>query len=287
MDGNSTTDAAQSALDGTNADLGGRESIYQPEQDGLIFPRLPQFTSFEEEREHRKKRLVSACRAFALYNLDYGFAGHISVRDPEHTELYWTNPMAVHFGQVKMSNLILADHDGKVVEGRHAINRAGFILHAQVHEAHPDIVAMCHAHTPHGTAWCSTGKPIDPVNQDACCFFENHAVVNDEGGAVTVLADQGGGVVGAFKSNRAVLHQSHGILTASRHSVEDATFWFIAMDRCCHVQLMLEAAGQKPPFVDPERARHSARHVGSDYIGWLHYQAIHDRVEELNPDMYD
>ncbi len=275
-----------SDISSTDEDLGERVSIYQPEQQGLTFPKIPDFQNAEEERTYRKQRLVAACRAFALHGFDYGFAGHISVRDPERTDLYWTNPMAVHFSQVNMSNLILADHEGNVVEGTYALNRAGFILHASVHEAHPDIVAMCHAHTPNGTAWCSTGKPIDPVNQDACCFFENHAVVNDEGGAVTVLADQGGGVVGAFKDNRAVLHQAHGILTASRHSVDDAAFWFIAMDRCCQVQLALEAAGQKPPFVDPERARHSARHVGSDYIGWLHFQPVYDQVVAADPDIF-
>ena len=102
--------------------LDNRESIYQPEQQGLIFPKLPEFSSLQQEREHRKQRLVAGCRAFALFNFDYGMAGHISVRDPEHTNLYWTNPMAVHFSQVNMSNLILADHEGKVVEGQHAIN---------------------------------------------------------------------------------------------------------------------------------------------------------------------
>ena len=73
------------------------QSIYQPRQQGLKFPKLPEFTMFAEERQHRKERLVAACRAFALHNLDYGFAGHLTVRDPEFPELYWTNPMAVHF----------------------------------------------------------------------------------------------------------------------------------------------------------------------------------------------
>jgi Ribulose-5-phosphate 4-epimerase and related epimerases and aldolases len=74
-----------------------RISIYQPEQEGLIFPEIPEFKSFEEERQYRKKHLVAACRAFAEHSLDYGFAGHLTVRDPEFPELYWTNPMAVHF----------------------------------------------------------------------------------------------------------------------------------------------------------------------------------------------
>lgn len=268
-------------------DMGERVSIYQPEQQGLIFPQVPVFDSVAEEREHRKQRLVAGCRAFAMHGFDYGMAGHISVRDPENPNLYWTNPMAVHFSQVKMSNLILADHEGRVVEGQYAINRAGFVVHASVHEAHPDIVAMCHAHTPHGTAWCSTGRTIDPFNQDAACFYQNHAVVSDDGGAVTVFTHQGGGVVEAFANNRAVLHKNHGILTASRHSVDDAVFWFIAMDRCCHVQLLLEASGTKPDLMDDNAARHSATHVGSDYLGWLHFQPVYDQVVAANPDMFN
>ena len=122
---------------------------------------------------------------------DYGFAGHLTIRDPEHPELYWTNPMAVHFSQVKVSNLILADHEGKVVEGRHAINRAGFVLHAAVHEAHPDIVAMCHAHTVYGTAFAALGRPLDPITQDAAAFFEDHVVIKDEAGQVAVEVKAG------------------------------------------------------------------------------------------------
>jgi len=147
-------------------------SIYRPKQAGLKFPELPDFSSFAQERQHRKERLVAACRAFALHKLDYGFAGHLTVRDPEFPELYWTNPMAVHFSQVKLSNLILADHTGKVVEGKYALNRAGFVLHAAVHEANPDIVAMCHAHTVYGTAFAALGRPLDPITQDAAAFYE-------------------------------------------------------------------------------------------------------------------
>src|SRR5690606_2553204 len=164
----------------------GKVSIYQPDQPGLIFLDIPSFDSHAEERLYRKQHLVAAVRAFALHGFDYGFAGHLTVRDPEHPELYWTNPMCVHFSQVKVSNLILADHRGRVVEGRHAINRAGFVLHAAVHEACPEIVAMCHAHTVYGTAWCSTGQPLQMLSQDAACFYRNHAVVGASAGAVAV-----------------------------------------------------------------------------------------------------
>ena len=151
-------------------ELGNRSSIYQPEQADRKFPQELKTNDPKILRLHRKKRLVVACRAFAQWNFDYGFAGHLTIRDPEHPELYWTNPMAVHFGQVKLSNLIF-DHDG-TVEGDYAVNRAGFVLHAAVHTEHPDILAMCHAHTIYGVAYASLGRRLPPISQDACAFFE-------------------------------------------------------------------------------------------------------------------
>ena len=264
-----------------------RISIYQPEQAGLIFPGLPTFANAAQQRQHLKERLVGACRAFALQGFDYGFAGHLTVRDPENPGRYWTNPMAVHFAQVKVSNLICADHEGRVVEGRHAINRAGFVLHAAVHEAHADIVAMCHAHTVYGTAYAALGKPLAPITQDACAFFEDHVVIGDEAGQVAVEVQAGHKVANAFKGVRAAIHQNHGLITASRHSIEAAAFWFMALERCCQQQLAVDASGVAPRLVPPDRARYSREHVGSEYIGWLHFQTIWGHLLETQPDMLD
>ena len=264
-----------------------RASIYQPEQQGLIFPEIPVFDDFASEREYRKQHLVAAVRAFALHGFDYGFAGHLTVRDPERPELYWTNPMCIHFSQVKMSNLVLADHVGNVVEGKHAINRAGFVLHAAVHEAYPDVVAMCHAHTVYGTAWCATGKPLDMISQDAACFYRNHAVVGTSAGAVAVESESGVSVAAQIGKNRAVLHQNHGLLTTSRHSIDDAAFWFIALERCCQVQLQIEASGVKPQLLSDETASYSLKHVGNDFIGWLHFQTLYNQIAASQPDMFD
>ena len=264
-----------------------RVSLYQPEQAGLIYPSVPKFNNFADERRHLKERLVAACRAFALQGFDYGFAGHLTIRDPEHPSLYWTNPMAIHFSQVKVSNLILADHEGKVVEGQHAINRAGFVLHAGVHEAHPDIVAMCHAHTVYGTAFASLGKKLEPITQDAAVFFEDHVVIDDEAGQVAVEVGAGHKVANAFTGVKAAIHQNHGLLTVSRHSIEAAAFWFIGLERCCQQQLLIDATGIAPKLVTPERARYSREHVGSEYIGWLHFQPIWEQLVKTQPDMFD
>lgn len=264
-----------------------RQSIYDPIQEGLIYPERPVFSTNAEERQHRKERLVAACRAFALHNLDYGFAGHLTIRDPEFPELYWTNPMCVHFSQVKVSNLILVNHAGKVVEGKYAVNRAGFVLHAAVHAENPDIIAMCHAHSLYGTAFAALGRPLEPFTQDACAFYEDHAVITDEAGQVAVEEKAGESVCSHFKGVKAVIHQNHGLFTSSRHSIEAAAFWFIALERCCQQQLAIEATGHKPLMVPSASARYSREHVGSDYIGWLHFQPIWEQLVATQPDMLE
>jgi ribulose-5-phosphate 4-epimerase/fuculose-1-phosphate aldolase len=264
-----------------------RTSIYQPEQADKIFPEMPQFNSIEDERKYRKEHLVAACRAFALHGFDYGFAGHLTIRDPERPELYWTNPMCVHFSQVKMSNLILVDHEGTVVEGDYAVNRAGFVLHAAVHDEYPDVIAMCHAHTLYGTAWCATGRPLTMISQDAAAFYNSHAVIGASAGAVAVEKESGLSVAQQIGCNRGVLHQNHGLLTTSKHSIDDAAFWFITLERVCQQQLLVEATGIEPKLLSEKTAQYSREHVGSDYIGWLHFQTLYSHIAATQPDMFE
>ncbi len=267
--------------------LGERISVYQPEQKNLKFPEEFESKDPTTLRTRRKKHLVAACRAFAKWDFDYGFGGHLTIRDPQHPELYWTNPMAVHFSQVKLSNLILVDHDGRVIEGNYAVNRAGFVLHAAVHAEHPDILAMCHAHTLHGVAYASLGRPLPPISQDACAFHEDHIVILDDAGQVAVEPDAGVRVAKAFKGITAAIHQNHGLLVASRHSIDAAAWRFMALERCCQQQLALDAAGHKPIEISAKRAKYSREHVGSEYIGWLHFQTVYDDLENTYPDMFD
>lgn len=268
-------------------DGNGFVSPYMPEQPGLKFPAIPVFETIDQERLHRKQRLVAACRAFAQQGFNYGFAGHLTIRDPQFPELYWTNPMAVHFSLVKLSNLILVNHQGEVVEGEYAVNRAGFVLHAAVHEAHPDIIAMCHAHTMYGTAFAALNRLLDPISQDAAAFYEDHMVLQEEGGAVAVETPIGHRVAAALKNVKAAIHQNHGLFTVSRHSIDAAAFWFIALDRCCQQQLIVDASGTKPVPIPHERARFSREHIGNDYIGWLNFQVVYGHLVQTSPDMFE
>ena len=42
--------------------------------------------------------------------------------------------------------------------------------------------------------------------------------------------------------------------------------------------MLIDASGQAPKLVPPDKARYSREHVGSEYIGWLHFQPIWDQL---------
>lgn len=264
-----------------------KQSVYSPTQEGLIFPKEPEFETLAEERQYRKEHLAAACRMFAKHGFSFGFGGHLTVRDPEHPELFWTNPMCVPFSRVKVSMLVLVDHNGRVVEGDYAINRAGYVLHSAIHSENPEIIGSCHAHTVHGGAWASMGRPLDPVTQDACMFYGDHVVLTDGAGKVPVADQSGSPIAVAFRENKAVIHQNHGLLTASRHSIDDAVWSFIALDHCCRMQLLTEAAPIRPKMIDPEHAAYSNKHLGNSFISWLHFQTMYAEIQYEQPDFID
>ena len=154
-------------------------------------PRPEVANSVEEERVVRKQKLAGALRIFGRFGFGEGVAGHITVRDPEFPDHFWVNPFGMSFRHVRVSDLILVNHDGEVVYGSHPVNRAAFVLHSAIHQARPDVVSAAHAHSVYGKAWSSLGRPLDPITQDACAFYEDHVVIADEGGAVVFEVEAG------------------------------------------------------------------------------------------------
>src|SRR3954447_24355419 len=217
----------------------------------MLIATPPTFATVEEERLHRKQRLAASFRLFSKCGFDEGVAGHITARDPELNDHFWVNPFAMHFSQIKVSDLILVNEHGEVVQGNQPVNAAAFAIHSQVHAARPDVVAAAHSHSVHGRAWSTLARPLDPLTQDACAFYDDHAVFDDYTGVV-FDTEEGKRIAHTLGERKAVILRNHGLLTVG-HTVDEAVWWFITMERTCQVQLLAEAAGT-PRVLEPEVA---------------------------------
>jgi ribulose-5-phosphate 4-epimerase/fuculose-1-phosphate aldolase len=248
-------------------------------------PRFPSFDNVEDERRHRKQRLAAALRLFGQFGFDEGIAGHITARDPERTDHFWVNPLGMSFRLIRVRDLILVNHQGEVVEGNWPVNAAAFAIHSQIHAARPDVIAAAHAHSVHGKAWSALRRPLDPLTQDACAFYGDHAVF-DEYNGVVLDVEEGKRLAHALGPNKAVILSNHGLLTVGQTSVDEAAWWFITMERTCQAQLLAEAAGT-PVLIDLDQARQTATHVGPPMAGWRAFQPLYEWLVTIQPDFLD
>jgi len=244
----------------------------------------PTFENVEDERRHVKVRLAAAFRLFGRFGFSEGIAGHITARDPELSDHFWVNPFGLDFSLIRTSDLLLVSHTGEVVEGEYAVNTAAFAIHSQIHAARPDVIAACHAHSVYGKALSSLRQPLLPITQDACSFYADHALFDDYTGVVLDV-EEGKRIAHALAGNKAAILRNHGLLTVG-HSVDEAAWWFITMERSCQAQLLAQAAGQVFP-IDHDTAALTAGQVGTHQAGWFSFQPLYEQVIRREPDLMD
>ncbi|MGG6297929.1 class II aldolase/adducin family protein [Leptolyngbya sp. AN02str] len=253
-------------------------------QHKLSIPTPPVFERVEDERQHRKQRLAAAFRLFARYGFDEGIAGHITVRDAAMPDHFWVNPFGMYFGHIRVSDLVLVNHRGEVVQGDRPINEAAFAIHAPIHAHRPDIIAAAHSHSTYGKLWSCLGRKLDPLTQDACSFYEDHTLFDDYTGVV-LDPNEGDRIAQALGHHKAMILKNHGLLTVGQ-TVDAAAWWFITMERSCQVQVMAEAAGT-PHLIPPDVARLTQTQVGNAHIGWFCFQPLYDKIVREEPDLLD
>ncbi len=229
------------------------------------------------ERAHRKQRLAGALRLFGRLGYEEGVAGHITARDPEYDDCYWVNPFGRAPSALAPDDLLLVDGDGRVVRGERRVNQLAFAVHAAVHRARPDTVAVVRAYAPYGRALAALGELLAPISQEACAFYQDHALVDAyvQGAGEAAECRRIARALGPYK---ALILRNHGLLTVG-DSVDAAAWWFIAAERAAQVQLIARAAG-KPVPIDHRSALAARERFGTDLAAWVGYQPLWQSVQE-------
>lgn len=204
---------------------------------------------------------------------------------------FWINPLSMHFSMIKVSDLVLVNENGEVLPGgaQHPINGPAFAIHSEIHKARPDLNAACHAHSVYGKAFSCFARPIEMLYQDALRFYNDLAVYPRYGGTV-LSTEEGARIAKALGPTcRSVILQNHGMITCGR-TVDEAAFLFIALDRCCHAQMMANAAagpGWEKVYINKEEAEMTHRKSGNSSKMWLAFQPYYDQAVKEDPSVLE
>ncbi|GJD04266.1 class II aldolase and Adducin domain-containing protein [Colletotrichum higginsianum] len=178
----------------------------------------------EAARQWQLEQMAAAFRIFAKLGFSDGSSGHISLRDPVRPDTFWINPYGVHFGVLKVSDMVHIDEDGNRIGGADKpVNTAGFTIHSEEGE--------------------HIAEALGPTNKN-------------------------------------VILQNHGLLTAGG-TVAEAAAYFIALERACQTQLLVEqaaapgtngaAAGLRKTIVGHEEAQYTKDGTGTPEVMYMQF----------------
>lgn len=228
--------------------------------------------SMEEVRAERKRQVALGYRLLAAQRWGDLGDGHISARDPERTDCFWMLKFGVSYHRARKSDLVLVDPNGDLVEGKGPINKAGYYIHQPILAARPDAVSATHVHTGWGTPFSAEVRPIEPITQESCIFFEDHAIFDDE--EVQVQDTDGGRrIAEALGDKRAIILRNHGLLTVG-DSPAEAVGSFVHMERVAEAHM--KARDAKPISAEAARyAQSDLRKFGPGRIAFWSMVARH------------
>ncbi len=146
------------------------------------------------------------------------------------------------------------------------------------------MIAAAHSHSVHGKAFASLRRPLRPLTQDSCIFFEDHGLYDGYGGVANDV-EEGKRIAAAVGGTKAAILANHGLITVG-HTVDEAAFWFVTMERTCQAELLAMAAGD-PTSIDDETAREAHQQVGSPLAGWFSAQPLFDWILAAQPDLLE
>ncbi|KAM0755222.1 arad-like aldolase/epimerase [Meredithblackwellia eburnea MCA 4105] len=230
----------------------------------------PTFEDPLDERRYIKERLACAYRVFAKLGLCEGASGHLTVRDPIRKDCFWVTPYGRQFSLMRASDLLLIDHEGKIVmggkPGRQFYNIAAFVIHAAIHAARPDANAVCHSHSPYGKAFSVLAKPLPIYTQDGAVFYNDCSVYTGHGGVV-LSSSESARITDALGTKKAIILANHGLLTVGE-CIESATAWFIMLENECQTALLVDAAAAGDPTNKPKQITGAAAQFTYDASGF-------------------
>ncbi len=205
--------------------------------------------------------LAALYRLVAHFGMTDMIDTHITARVPGPEHHFLINRYGVLFHEMRASDLVRIDAEGRVVEpaaangdsdpARHRVNAAGFTIHSAIHTARPDLCCVIHTHTAAGSAVSAQRHGLLPISQHALKFHERIGYHDYEGIALDLGERER--LIRDLGPHSAMILRNHGLLAAGR-SVAAAFQNIYFLERACQIQVRA-LAGNAELILPPEAVR--------------------------------
>jgi len=193
----------------------------------------------------QRDQLVALARTLYREGFNDHATGHITLRQPDGTFL--VNPFELTWEELRSSDVLEMDEDGKQISGRHSITPA-ITLHVELHKARKDLHVALHGHPQWTTAWASALR-IPPIYDQTSALAGNNVVLYDEYGGSVDAVEQARAAVRGLGAGHTALLAHHGVFVVAE-SVSHAYMWASTIEWRAKRAWQVEALGGVQPVED-------------------------------------
>jgi HCOMODA/2-hydroxy-3-carboxy-muconic semialdehyde decarboxylase len=203
------------------------------------------------------RELVLANRILAQHGVVDAF-GHVSVRDPTEPGHYLIS-RSLGPERVTEADLQRFTLDGQQVGGHPAAPYAERAIHGAIYAARPDVLAVCHNHSPSVIPFGVTGVPLRPVFHMAGLLGTSVPVwdAQDEFGDTDMLVrslEQGASLARTLGARRVALMRGHGSVVAGA-ALREVVITAVYMEVNARLQMQALGLGEVRYLTDGEIER--------------------------------
>ena len=192
--------------------------------------------------------------------------------------------MGLLYEEVKASNLIKVDEEGKVLEGPSDVNTAGFIIHSAVHLNHPNNKFVFHAHPPKALAATALKDGIPYLVQDSSMLYGKVGYHDWEG--LSVDKDERFRIAENLGDNKVLVMRNHGLLTVGTTAGEAFMNMYYAV-RMCEIAVQAQGSGLKLETASKELWSKSQKQYDAFAPGTNEWPALLRRCDARDPSYKD
>ncbi len=248
----------------------------------------PPQSASDAERQARVD-LAACYRLAAHFGLNEGIDNHLTLLLPGHADRFLLAPFGLHWSEIKASDFMVIDFDGRIVSGRGPIEDTALHIHLPVHRLAPRARCVLHTHMPYATALCMLENPrLEMAVQSALMFHEEIAYDSIYNG-LAFDQREGERLALALGSRSVLMMGNHGVLAVGE-SVPRAFERLYFLERASQAQVLALSTG-RPLRLSPDpvvRATvaqfESGGMVGGRDRAELHFEALKRMLDHAHAD---
>lgn len=241
------------------------------------------------DKANRQARidLAAALRLAVQNGFHEGIDNHFTVLTPDRPGRFLLNPYGLHWSEVRASDLLEVDFDGKVAAGDGLADLTAVCIHGPLHKR--GFTCVLHTHMPFATALTQLeDMTVQMIGQTALGFHDGIAYDYAYDGLAFDMAE-GERMADIMGDKQVLMLANHGVIVCGA-TVADAFNSLYFLERACQTQMLAMATGrpirQLPEAVIAKTRAQFGEVVlpGGQAMYDYHFNALKRLLDKREPD---